>query len=207
MSTPWDAMDRLELYYANPSPQQLRGDYVRIRNVYLRSTRSYAHGAEEHERYRPCKELASLGSSVVVASQRAHASDGVAAAADGRLVGRRAGVNANTAGGRRVGGEGVAALGDVEDELVGSAPSFSGSVPRLAAPAPVGWRVALLGVCCVLACVARGVVLLRTLLHSRGVGSPGGAPDSLPTALAVALRRGVLWAVSGGGSKKPGLLT
>ena len=36
--TPWDNMDRLELYYAHPHQQQQRGDYVRIRNVYLRSS-------------------------------------------------------------------------------------------------------------------------------------------------------------------------
>jgi len=41
-STPWEDMDRLELYYADPSPHQPRGvDYVRIRNVFLRSTQSY----------------------------------------------------------------------------------------------------------------------------------------------------------------------
>jgi hypothetical protein len=34
-------MDRLELYYSSPSPKQRRGDYIRIRNVYVRSTRSY----------------------------------------------------------------------------------------------------------------------------------------------------------------------
>ena len=45
MSTPWDEMDRLELYYKNPRPNQPRGDYIRIRNVFLRSTRSY------HSRY------------------------------------------------------------------------------------------------------------------------------------------------------------
>jgi hypothetical protein len=32
-------MDRLELYYSSPSPKQRRGDYIRIRNVYVRSTR------------------------------------------------------------------------------------------------------------------------------------------------------------------------
>jgi len=36
--TPWDSMDRLELYYSSPSPKQRRGDYIRIRNVYVRST-------------------------------------------------------------------------------------------------------------------------------------------------------------------------
>ena len=30
-------MDRLELYYSSPSPKQRRGDYIRIRNVYVRS--------------------------------------------------------------------------------------------------------------------------------------------------------------------------
>lgn len=32
---------RLELYYGNQNPQQPRGDYIRVRHVYLRSTRSY----------------------------------------------------------------------------------------------------------------------------------------------------------------------
>ena len=42
MSTPWENMDRLELYYANPAANQPRGDYIRIRNVFLRSSRSYS---------------------------------------------------------------------------------------------------------------------------------------------------------------------
>lgn len=42
MSTPWENMDRLELYYANPAATQPRGDYIRIRNVFLRSSRSYS---------------------------------------------------------------------------------------------------------------------------------------------------------------------
>ena len=37
-STPWHAMDRLELYYSNPSARQPAGDYIRIRNVFVRST-------------------------------------------------------------------------------------------------------------------------------------------------------------------------
>lgn len=41
-STPWDDMDRLELYYAYPHHLQPRGDYVRLRNVYVRSTRSFS---------------------------------------------------------------------------------------------------------------------------------------------------------------------
>ena len=43
MSTPWENMDRLELYYSNPAATQPRGDYIRIRNVFLRSSRSF-HG-------------------------------------------------------------------------------------------------------------------------------------------------------------------
>jgi len=45
-TTPWDHMDRLELYYSNPNPQQVRGDYIRIRNVYVRSTRSYNRASD-----------------------------------------------------------------------------------------------------------------------------------------------------------------
>ena len=41
MSTPWENMDRLELYYSNPAATQPRGDYIRIRNVFLRSSRSF----------------------------------------------------------------------------------------------------------------------------------------------------------------------
>jgi len=64
-STPWDAMDRLELYYGNPSPLQQHGDYVRIRNVYIRSTSTHsADGADGvftgAELRRPCKELTTL---------------------------------------------------------------------------------------------------------------------------------------------------
>ena len=34
-------MDRLELYYGAPSALQLHSDYIRIRNIYVRSTRSF----------------------------------------------------------------------------------------------------------------------------------------------------------------------
>lgn len=44
-STPWDDMDRLELYYSDPSSQQPRGDYVRLRNMFVRSTRSFYRAA------------------------------------------------------------------------------------------------------------------------------------------------------------------
>ena len=54
--TPWDNMDRLELYYAHPHQQQQRGDYVRIRNVYLRS--STQAPSSETARYTPCHDLA-----------------------------------------------------------------------------------------------------------------------------------------------------
>jgi len=69
MSTPWDEMDRLELYYKNPRPSQPKGDYIRIRNVFLRSTRSYharGHGGggqDFNERYRPCREISLMPAS------------------------------------------------------------------------------------------------------------------------------------------------
>ena len=58
-STPWDRMDRLELYYKNPAPTQPRGDYVRIRNVFLRSTRSYGRGVDSSSAtaHLMCREL------------------------------------------------------------------------------------------------------------------------------------------------------
>ena len=40
-STPWGQMDRLELYYTLPHREQKKGDFVRIRNVFVRSTRSF----------------------------------------------------------------------------------------------------------------------------------------------------------------------
>ena len=40
-TTPWGSMDRLELYYKAPHYPQPFGDYVRIRNVYMRSTRTF----------------------------------------------------------------------------------------------------------------------------------------------------------------------
>ena len=40
-------MDRLELYYGAPHHTQPLGDYIRIRNVYVRSTRSYRRLAGE----------------------------------------------------------------------------------------------------------------------------------------------------------------
>ncbi|KAL1524388.1 hypothetical protein AB1Y20_019283 [Prymnesium parvum] len=65
MSTPWDRMDRLELYYSQPSPFQPKGDFVRIRNVYLRSSRSYSRSdtvstrvSEEDVSSLSCRELA-----------------------------------------------------------------------------------------------------------------------------------------------------
>ena len=42
-------MDRLELYYANPNPQQRRGDYIRVRNLYVRSTRSFSRTPAESD--------------------------------------------------------------------------------------------------------------------------------------------------------------
>lgn len=76
MSTPWDAMNRLELYYAYPHAAQLRGDYVRIRNVYVRSSRSYQKAAGLTSE-KSCKELSSearlpmsTGSSSWLAAQR-----------------------------------------------------------------------------------------------------------------------------------------
>mmetsp|Transcript_18934 Transcript_18934/g.56528 ORF Transcript_18934/g.56528 Transcript_18934/m.56528 type:complete len:290 (+) Transcript_18934:851-1720(+) len=61
-STPWEHMDRLELYYADPSPFQPRGvDYVRIRNVYLRSTQSFRNSKARPQgaagAQTTCKEL------------------------------------------------------------------------------------------------------------------------------------------------------
>jgi hypothetical protein len=58
MSTPWEKMDRLELYYANPAATQPRGDYIRIRNVYVRSSRSYSRSLGG-ARYQRCSELVS----------------------------------------------------------------------------------------------------------------------------------------------------
>ena len=58
-STPWHNMDRLELYYASPSPNQPRGDIIRLRNVYVRSTSSFkARRAGNVKRdTRPCSEI------------------------------------------------------------------------------------------------------------------------------------------------------
>jgi len=56
-STPWENMDRLELYYSAPSPKQRRGDYIRIRNVFLRSTKASSLREHEQLRTRSCREL------------------------------------------------------------------------------------------------------------------------------------------------------
>ena len=45
-------MDRLELYYANPHANQRHGDFIRIRNVYLRSTQ-----LQMHSRQRSCQDI------------------------------------------------------------------------------------------------------------------------------------------------------
>jgi hypothetical protein len=45
MTTPWDSMNRLELYYANPSAEQPKGDHIRLRHVYLRSTSTHSPDA------------------------------------------------------------------------------------------------------------------------------------------------------------------
>lgn len=66
--TPWDRMDRLELYYSSPSSQQQLGDYIRLRNVYVRSTRSFrgaigadgsegGQGSDSSQTSRPCREV------------------------------------------------------------------------------------------------------------------------------------------------------
>ncbi|KAL3931749.1 MAG: hypothetical protein SGPRY_000993 [Prymnesium sp.] len=61
MSTPWDLMDRLELYYGNQNPHQPRGDYIRVRHIYLRSTRSYMRNEDESQTaYTSCHDLALL---------------------------------------------------------------------------------------------------------------------------------------------------
>lgn len=52
MSTAWDRMDRLELYYAWPHWRQPRTDYVRVRNIFLRSRQPHARGHGP-----PCKEV------------------------------------------------------------------------------------------------------------------------------------------------------
>ena len=59
MSTPWERMDRLELYYGNPAANQPRGDYIRIRNVFLRSTRSFGRKRPNGppRRHQKCSEL------------------------------------------------------------------------------------------------------------------------------------------------------
>lgn len=43
-------MDRLEIYYGAQSPQQRLGEYVRIRSIYVRSTRSFRFSAAPLER-------------------------------------------------------------------------------------------------------------------------------------------------------------
>ena len=67
MSTPWDRMDRLELYYANPAASQPRGDYIRIRNVFIRSTRSFGRlgGSQPPRRHQKCSELTPLNAAGV----------------------------------------------------------------------------------------------------------------------------------------------
>lgn len=84
MSTPWDSMDRLELYYADPNPLQRRGDYVRIRNVYLRSTRSYRNnkGRIVSKVHAACKDLMSMGSTKRKLQQPPKAEAGAAGVLD-----------------------------------------------------------------------------------------------------------------------------
>jgi len=71
MSTPWERMDRLELYYANPAASQLRGDYVRIRNVFLRSTRSFGRKQRNGppRRHQKCSELEPVNRAAPASSQ------------------------------------------------------------------------------------------------------------------------------------------
>jgi len=65
-STPWDSMDRLELYYMSPSPHQVRGEFIRIRNVFVRSTQFAKSTEARNSRkgkaskkliWRPCREI------------------------------------------------------------------------------------------------------------------------------------------------------
>jgi hypothetical protein len=56
--TPWHEMDRLELYYSNAHEGQPRGEYIRVRQIFLRSMRSY-HGAASIVD-KPCRDLSAL---------------------------------------------------------------------------------------------------------------------------------------------------
>ena len=64
-STPWDDMDRLELYYRFPSFRQPLGNYVRVRNIFLRSSRAFRHPANimgrGRQARRPCKATGTGG--------------------------------------------------------------------------------------------------------------------------------------------------
>ena len=53
-------MDRLELYYSNPEASQPAGDYIRIRNVYVRSTRAYHAGVGSTAGKKRCRDLANV---------------------------------------------------------------------------------------------------------------------------------------------------
>ena len=88
MSTPWENMDRLELYYANPAANQPRGDYIRIRNVFLRSSRSYSQRklGLQHK----CSELVGAFPPSPPAARSPHeaaAAAGQASQAEGSLAG------------------------------------------------------------------------------------------------------------------------
>ena len=68
-------MDRLELYYANPHARQRRGDYVRIRNVFVRSTRQYQRKEEGGVgSQRACRELYMMDRMASILHQRPEAS-------------------------------------------------------------------------------------------------------------------------------------
>ena len=75
MSTPWDAMDRLELYYSNPLAGLQHGvlarnrvgvtiDSVRLRNIYLRSRRSFGSSSRSRFPFSPshADQAATVGS-------------------------------------------------------------------------------------------------------------------------------------------------
>ena len=63
--TPWGSMDRLELYYSAPHYSQPLGNYVRIRNVYMRSTRTFSRARADADggsrsRRRWCRDAVAM---------------------------------------------------------------------------------------------------------------------------------------------------
>jgi len=225
LSTPWDDMNRLELYYANPSPHQPRGDYIRIRHVYLRSTSTHppdtalGPSAAVPPR-RSCHGLQPLvttpASNAPLTEESPPAPAGFAHAlpsgGDGAEVYPGA-YPVSAVGGRAAGGDGWDANLDrwffppkSRDSAQPGASDLGDVFRSPPSAAPKGWEegTLVMALCCASGAAVCAAAALLAFLGLQAQG-PAGAPPSRLTMLGVELRQTLLWIGSGGGKKRQDL--